>query len=130
MRRFPLQPTAVLSQVARHETIGAEELGTVTKSVAVQLTTAGMPMRVQIKGRVYTVAAEPLHWYERRKWWTEEHRAERGRGAGLVDHEVWQLQVQLSQRAPLRTIELRRHEHSGRWELIRIHDRGEHRAIA
>ncbi|MGW9550900.1 hypothetical protein ACWG8W_07585 [Citricoccus zhacaiensis] len=105
-------------------------MGTVTKSVAVQLTTAGMPMRVQIEGRIYTVAAEPLHWYERRKWWTEEHRAERGRGAGLVDHEVWQLQVQLSQRAPLHTIELRRHEQSGRWELIRIHDRGEYRTIA
>jgi hypothetical protein len=70
------------------------------------------------------VAAEPVRWYERRKWWVEERRAERGRGAGLIDHEIWRLQVRLAaaRRAPLLTRDLAHHRHSGRWRLVRVHD--------
>ncbi|MFC4372179.1 DUF6504 family protein [Citricoccus nitrophenolicus] len=94
-----------------------------TQSVAVTLTTAGVPMGLEMDGRTYSVAAEPVRWYERRKWWKEEHRVYRGLGAGMVDREVWRLQVRLGRaRGALHTVDLARHEHSGRWELIRMLD--------
>lgn len=101
-------------------------MGMFTQSVAVSCTTTGMPLHVEVQGRSYTVAAPPRRWYERRRWWAEEYRAERGRGAGLVDHEVWRLQVRLSRArtAPLLTIDVAHHLDSGRWRLIRVHDAG------
>ncbi|GAA1120208.1 DUF6504 family protein [Citricoccus alkalitolerans] len=99
-------------------------MGIFTQSVAVGCTTAGAPERLEWNGRIYALAAEPVRWYERRKWWTEERRAERGRGAGLVDHEVWRVQVRLekARNAPLLTLDLSHHVDSGRWRLVRIHD--------
>jgi hypothetical protein len=69
------------------------------------------------------VAAEPVRWYERRQWWMEEHSAERGRGPGLVDHEVWRLQVRLERagNAPLLSLDITHHQDSGRWQLLRDH---------
>ena len=92
--------------------------------MAVDRTAAGVPERVEWKGRTYVVAAEPVRWFERRRWWTEERRAERGRGAGLVDHEVWRVQVRLARasRSPLLTLDISHHLDSGRWRLIQIHD--------
>ncbi|REE02978.1 DUF6504 family protein [Citricoccus nitrophenolicus] len=99
-------------------------MGIFTQSVAVGCTTAGAPERLEWNGRIYVLAAEPVRWYERRKWWTEERRAERGRGAGLVDHEVWRVQVRLekARNAPLLTLDLSHHVDSGRWRLVRVHD--------
>lgn len=99
-------------------------MGTFTQSIAVQCTAAGTPLRLEWKGRVYVVAADPVRWYERRKWWAEEARAVRGQGAGLVDQEIWRVQVRLekARRAPLVTVDLARRADSGRWQLIRVHD--------
>ncbi|MFC4372249.1 DUF6504 family protein [Citricoccus nitrophenolicus] len=99
-------------------------MGTFTQSIAVQCTAAGTPLRLEWKGRVYVVAADPVRWYERRKWWAEEARAVRGQGAGLVDQEIWRVQVRLekARRAPLVTVDLAHRADSGRWQLIRVHD--------
>lgn len=99
-------------------------MGTFTQSIAVQCSADGVPLRLEWEGRLYVIAADPVRWYERRKWWTEERRAERGRGAGLVDHEVWRVQVRLekARNAPLLTLDLSHHVDSGRWRLVRIHD--------
>jgi hypothetical protein len=99
-------------------------MGILTQSLGVQCTTAGMPLRLDWQGRTYVVAAEPVRWYERRRWWAEEHRAERGRGPGLVDHEVWRVQVRLARarNAPLVTLDITHHVDSGRWRLVRVHD--------
>ncbi|WP_396134671.1 DUF6504 family protein [Citricoccus sp. I39-566] len=99
-------------------------MGTLTQSVGVTCTTAGPPLRLDWEHRRYIVATEPSRWYERRRWWTEEYRAERGRGPGLVDHEVWRLQVRLERapNAPLLTLDISHHVDSGRWRLIRVHD--------
>jgi hypothetical protein len=99
-------------------------MGIFTQSVAVRCTTAGEPLRLEWNGRSYILAAEPVRWYERRKWWTEEQRAERGRGAGLVDYEVWRVEVRLEQarQAPPLTLDVSHHLDSGRWRLVRIHD--------
>lgn len=99
-------------------------MGTFTQSIAVQRTAAGVPLRLEWDGRIYVVAAEPVRWFQRRKWWAEEQRAERGRGAGLVDHEIWRVQVRLekARNGPLVTVDIAHHADSGRWRLVRVHD--------
>lgn len=99
-------------------------VGVFTQSVGVERYPNGMPRFVDWQGRRYVVAAEPVRWYERRRWWVEERRAERGRGDGLIDHEMWRLQVRLAaaRRAPLVTLDIAHHRDSGRWRLIRVHD--------
>src|SRR5690625_7044835 len=49
----------------------------ISQSIHVTCTTAGIPLRLLYGGRSYTVTAEPQRWYVRRRWWAEEHRAER-----------------------------------------------------
>ncbi|MET1034208.1 DUF6504 family protein [Arthrobacter halodurans] len=97
-------------------------MGLFTQSVEVDCSAAGLPLRLRWQGREYRVSAEPVRWFERRKWWAEEVRAERGRGPGLVDHEIWRLQVRLAGRGPLVTFDVSRQTETGRWRLIRIHD--------
>lgn len=99
-------------------------MGIFTQSVAVECTPDGTPHRLHWNGRDYALAAHPLRWYERRRWWAEEHRAEKGRGPGLVDHEIWRLQVRLARarNAPLQTLDVAHHHDSGRWRLVRTHD--------
>ncbi|XAS69398.1 hypothetical protein V3C33_09170 [Micrococcaceae bacterium Sec5.7] len=114
-------------------------MGMFSESVDVVCTPAGQPLKLQWAGRQYTVCAEPVRWYERRQWWAEESRAPLGSGPGLVDHEIWRIQVRAAdakatgmppgKRAvpprfpedPL-TLDLVRQTGSGRWRLLRIHD--------
>ena len=113
-------------------------MGMFSESVDVTCSAAGQPVALQWAGRQYTVCAEPVRWFERRQWWAEESRAPLGSGPGLVDHEIWRVQVQAgpprlgsgrpgSPEAgtlpdePL-TLDLSRHLGSGRWRLLRIHD--------
>lgn len=99
-------------------------MGVFTQSVAVERDQDGAPRQLEWNGRIYRVAEEPVRWFERRRWWAEEQRAERGRGAGLVDHEIWRLQVRLARapRSPILTLDLSHHLDSGRWRLVRTHD--------
>ncbi|MDD7836884.1 MULTISPECIES: DUF6504 family protein [Paenarthrobacter] len=108
-------------------------MGLFSESVAVNCSETGQPQEVQWKGTLYTVTNEPVRWFERRQWWVEEHRAPIGAGAGLVDHEIWRVQLQ-----PLETgqkdnhtitLDLVRHLGSGRWRLLRIHDAAPARAV-
>ena len=104
-------------------------MGMFSESVDVVCTPAGQPLKLQWAGRHYTVCAEPVRWYERRQWWAEERRAPLGSGPGLVDHEIWRVQVRADPQSagprdtgePL-TLDLSRHVGSGRWRLLRIHD--------
>ena len=99
-------------------------MGTFTQSVAVECTQDGAPARLRWEGREYVLAERPLRWFERRRWWAEEVRAEKGRGPGLVDHEIWRLQVSLARaaHAPVRTLDIAHHLDSGRWRLVRVHE--------
>ncbi len=103
-------------------------MGVFSESVEVVCNQAGQSMRLRWNGQDYEVQGEPLRWYERRQWWAEERRAPLGSGAGLVDHEIWRVQVGLQgndgrgvSRSGL-TLDLVRHVGSGRWRLLRIHD--------
>jgi hypothetical protein len=105
-------------------------MGMFSESVDVVCTPSGQPLQLQWAGRQYTVCAEPVRWYERRQWWAEEKRAPLGSGPGLVDHEIWRVQVLAADNPngsggstpvePL-TLDLNRHVGSGRWRLLRIH---------
>jgi hypothetical protein len=101
-----------------------------SESVDVACNLDGQPESLVWAGRSFSVCAEPVRWYERRQWWAEESRAPLGTGPGLVDHEIWRVQVLPSaagsgplkdQEEPL-TLDLTRHIGSGRWRLLRIHD--------
>lgn len=97
-------------------------MGIFSESVDVACSPAGQPLRLTWQGRTYRIVAEPIRWYERRSWWTEEKRAERGRGAGLVDHEIWRIQARLNERSEIRTLDISHQVDTGRWRLIRVHD--------
>ena len=113
-------------------------MGMFSESVDVLCSASGQPVSLQWAGRHYTVCAEPVRWFERRQWWAEESRAPLGSGPGLVDHEIWRVQVRADPQPfdsgssgltetgyvteePL-TLDLSRHLGSGRWRLLRIHD--------
>lgn len=103
-------------------------MGTFTQSVQVELGDTGTPQRVLWRGRQWCVCAPPLRWYEHRAWWEEAPRAERGHGPGLVDHEIWRLQVTLGgprDQAPQRddeliTIHVSHQPDTGRWRIINL----------
>ena len=99
-------------------------MGMFSESVDVVCTPSGQPLNLRWAGRSYTVCAEPLRWYERRQWWAEEQRAPLGSGPGLVDHEIWRVQVRREESPDPEslTLDLTRHVGSGRWRLLRIHD--------
>ncbi|MDT0168811.1 hypothetical protein [Pseudarthrobacter sp. BRE9] len=109
-------------------------MGMFSESVDVVCSAAGQPVSLTWAGKSYTVCAEPVRWYERRQWWAEDTRAPLGSGPGVVDHEIWRVQVlparvashpvghgEAAGEEPL-TLDLTRHIRSGRWRLLRIHD--------
>jgi hypothetical protein len=105
-------------------------MGMFSESVDVVCAPGGQPVSLTWAGCSYSVCAEPVRWYERRQWWAEESRAPLGSGAGVVDHEIWRVQVLPSshrsgkgpQRGEPLTLDLSLHIPSGRWRLLRIHD--------
>lgn len=98
-------------------------MGMFSESVDVDCTPTGQPRSLEWAGRHYDVCAEPVRWFERRQWWAEEMRAPLGGGAGLVDHEIWRIQVRdAGHPDETLTLDLSRHAGSGRWRLLRIHD--------
>ncbi|MFE4195182.1 DUF6504 family protein [Paenarthrobacter sp. NPDC056912] len=106
-------------------------MGLFSEAVEVTCTDTGQPQAVQWKGTSYTVTNEPVRWYERRQWWVEESRAPLGTGAGLVDHEIWRVQLLPAQSDANHTItlDLVRHLGSSRWRLLRIHDAAPAQAV-
>ena len=98
-------------------------MGMFSESVDVACAPSGQPQSLDWAGRTYVVCAEPVRWFERRQWWAEEQRAPLGSGPGLVDHEIWRVQVRDAVDPDrTRTLDLSRHVGSGRWRLLRIHD--------
>ncbi|AXR75003.1 hypothetical protein DYI20_06735 [Auritidibacter ignavus] len=100
-------------------------MGLLTQSVRVVCTTAGMPLHLHLKGRNYTVVAEPQRWFQRCRWWSQQSRFVAGRGQGMIDHEVWRLQIRpaiSSSTQPVMTVDVSHHLDSGLWRLIKVHD--------
>ena len=89
--------------------------------VQVRFTATGTPLAVRYDGRIWAVAADPVHWFTRCDWWNTAKRAPVGVG-NLVDIENWRVQVRLSSTSALRTFELRRDPLSDQWLLAAISD--------
>ncbi|KRE64414.1 hypothetical protein ASG79_15575 [Arthrobacter sp. Soil761] len=88
----------------------------------VRFTAAGTPLAVRYDGRVWAVAAEPLHWFSRDSWWETRRTAAKGSG-DLVSIEHWRVQVRLgASTSALRTFELRRAPLSDQWLLETVTD--------
>lgn len=92
-------------------------MGLLTQGVEVECGRSGAPVRVLWEGRVHSVAEEPVRWHRRRSWWVDGHRAPRD--TEVVDQEMWRVQVRLSPRAALITLELVHTMETGRWRLLR-----------
>ena len=89
--------------------------------VELRLTPAGMPLAVRHEGRIWAVAADPVHWFSRAPWWLDERGAPRGVG-DVVNVEYWRLQVRLSATSSLRTFTVRRDPRSEQWLLESVDD--------
>ena len=95
---------------------------TLNTLVDVRFTAAGTPLAVRYEGRVWAVAAEPLHWFTRDSWW-ETHRTVPVGVGNVVDVEHWRLQVRLgASTSALRTFKLRRDPLTEQWLLESITD--------
>lgn len=92
---------------------------TLDVSVDVRFTAAGTPLAVRYDGRMWAVAAEPVHWFSRDSWWNTRRSAPVGAG-NIVDIEFWRVQVKLSSNATLRTFLLRRDPVATQWLLESI----------
>lgn len=92
-------------------------MGLLTQGVEVECGRSGAPVRVLWEGRVHSVAEEPVRWHRRRSWWVDGHRAPRD--TEVVDQEMWRVQVRLSPRSALVTLELVHTLETGRWRLLR-----------
>ena len=90
-------------------------------AVDVRFTPAGTPLAVRHDGRIWAVAADPVHWFARDAWWDTRRDAAVGSG-DLVSIEYWQVQVRLGSSSALRTFTLRRNPLSAQWLLESISD--------
>lgn len=87
----------------------------------VRFTTSGSPLAVRYEDRIWAVAAEPVHWFDRDAWWDTRRTAPVGSG-NLVSVEYWRVQVRLGTNSALRTFTLRRDPLSTQWLLESITD--------
>lgn len=94
---------------------------TLDVEVDVRFTAAGAPLAVRFDGRIWAVAADPVHWFARDAWWDTRRTAAVGAG-DVVSVEYWQVQVRLGSNSPLRTFTLRRNPLSTQWLLESLSD--------
>lgn len=90
-------------------------------AVDVRFTPAGTPLAVRYEGRIWAVAADPVHWFTRESGWDSRRAAAVGSG-DLVGVEYWRVQVRLGTNSALRTFTLRRGPLCTRWLLESITD--------
>lgn len=93
---------------------------TFNEPVEVRFTPRGVPLAVRWRGRLWPVAAEPLHWTC--GWnWPESGLPGPGHGQ-LVEIEHWRLQVRAASSSPLRTLDVRKHPGWDGWHLTHAGD--------
>lgn len=92
---------------------------TLNVEVDVRFSPTGRPLAIRHDGRVWVVAEEPVHWFQRDSWWERRQTAPIGVG-NIVDIEFWRLQVKLTARSALRTFLLRREPAATVWMLESI----------
>jgi hypothetical protein len=94
---------------------------TLDVNVEVRFTPAGTPLAARHEGRIWAVAADPVHWFTRDTRWDTRRDAAVGSG-DLVSIEYWRVQVRLNSNSALRTFTLRRNPLSTQCLLESISD--------
>jgi hypothetical protein len=94
----------------------------VDESVTVSVNWAGEPVKFVWAGATYAITAKPVRWYDRRQWWAEAGRVQRGIGAQVLEVEMWQVQAELqdSIRATLPKFEFELMHSKNVWQLVRV----------
>lgn len=90
-------------------------------AVDLRLASSGVPLAVRFEGRVWVVAADPVHWFSRASWWLEGRGVPKGVG-DVVNVEYWRVQVRLTATSALRTFTVRRDPRSEQWVLESVDD--------
>jgi|LauGreDrversion4_2_1035121.scaffolds.fasta_scaffold45544_3 hypothetical protein len=94
----------------------------VDESVTVSVNWAGEPVKFVWAGATYAITAKPVRWYDRRQWWAEAGRVQRGIGAQVLEVEMWQVQAELQDtiRATLPKFEFELMHSKNAWQLVRV----------
>lgn len=94
----------------------------VDESVTVSVNWAGEPVKFVWAGATYAITAKPVRWYDRRQWWAEAGRVQRGIGAQVLEVEMWQVQAELQDaiRATLPKFEFELMHSKNVWQLVRV----------
>jgi len=94
----------------------------VDESVTVSVNWAGEPVKFTWAGATYAITAKPVRWYDRRQWWAEAGRVQRGIGAQVLEVEMWQVQAELQDaiRATLPKFEFELMHSKNIWQLVRV----------
>jgi hypothetical protein len=94
----------------------------VDESVTVSVNWAGEPVKFLWAGATYAITAKPVRWYDRRQWWAEAGRVQRGIGAQVLEVEMWQVQAEIQDaiRATLPKFEFELMHSKNAWQLVRV----------
>jgi hypothetical protein len=94
----------------------------VDESVTVSVNWAGEPVKFLWAGATYAITAKPVRWYDRRQWWVEAGRVQRGIGAQVLEVEMWQVQAELqnSTTPNLPQFEFELMHAKQDWQLVRV----------
>jgi len=94
----------------------------VDESVTVSVNWAGEPVKFVWAGATYAITAKPVRWYDRRHWWAEAGRVQRGIGAQVLEVEMWQVQAEVQDaiRATLPKFEFELMHSKNAWQLVRV----------
>jgi hypothetical protein len=94
----------------------------VDESVTVSVNWAGEPVKFAWAGATYAITAKPVRWYDRRQWWAEAGRVQRGIGAQVLEVEMWQVQAEIQDaiRATLPKFEFELMHSKNAWQLVRV----------
>ncbi|MDJ0315955.1 MULTISPECIES: DUF6504 family protein [Arthrobacter] len=105
-------------------------MGIFSEAITVLTSSDGVPLQLWWREEFYAISADPLCWYERRSWWESEKRVRPGEGVGVVDRQMWRLQVHREEagQGPAEaaheslTVDVVRYRPSERWRVIKIYD--------
>ena len=97
-------------------------MGSFSEGITVVRSPAGELLQLSWRGACYAIEPHPVCWYEHRAWWESETRVRPGEGAGVVDRQMWRLQLRREGSAECLTVDVVHHLPAGRWRVIKIHD--------
>ena len=96
-------------------------MGTFSEGITVVCSPRGEPVELAWRGACYAIEPHPLCWYERRSWWENESRIRPGEGAGLVDLQMWRMQLRRLGSEDCLTLDVVHYLPGGHWRVIKIY---------